>query len=65
MANRLIRINDATLATYDQDSIRKEYEYDGVKYTLVGTQVLSVPDYIATAWVAHDSTVEVVTNPTA
>jgi len=55
-----IQINPVNVAEKDQSEYRKEFDYDGQKYTLVPNQILTVPDEVASAWTAHDSEVETV-----
>ncbi len=37
----------------------KEFYIDGQHYILTGNETKSVPDFVADAWVAHDSDVRV------
>ena len=65
MANRLVRIKPATLLEKDASNSFKQYSYDGETFTCSNNQEVSIPDYVATAWVTHDSDMEVITNPTS
>jgi hypothetical protein len=71
MANRKIRIKESVLQDMDHAStgttkagdIYKTFQYDGETFVITGTGEKSVPDYIATAWIAADADLEIITNP--
>ena len=61
----LIRIIEASRVKYDGSDLCKEY-YDegrGVTYRVCNNQMISVPQDVATKWIAIDATLERVYDP--